>query len=282
MTRFPRLYATALGAVAVALVCMTAHAAQPPGGAPRRPGGAPVFGMRGGQSLLGLCNSESVRQYAKISDQQNEQVSKLAEKVRTERGEEFRKMFAGMRDLSDKEREERFAQIRKEAEKRNQELESQLVKILGADKVAVLKRIGWQTQGPRVLLDPSFQEEMGFDAALKERLQGIADKSREEMAGLFGRGRGQSEEERAKAREKFEAAQKALGKQLMAALPGEMKAKLKEKMGPAIPGLDKMREEMMRARMRRGPGGGRPGGEGEGGRRPGGEGQGGRRPRGGQ
>jgi hypothetical protein len=278
MARFPRLFHLASAALVLALVSMTADA-QPPGRAKQRPGGrfgqgfrAPGFGgsmMGFGQSLTGLCRSETARNYAKISDQEAKQVEELAEKLRAQRRERTGDR-PNFQEMTDAQRQARMEEFRKEAEKRNQELEAQLAKLLGSDKVAALKRIQWQMQGPRVLLNRGFQEEMGFSGALREQLQQIEqsarEKGRERFSGMFGEGRRPSAEDFQKMREAMEAAQKELGKELMGALPADMKAKLKEKLGKPVPGLDQIREEL-RASMRRPrggpPGEGRPGGRGQ-------------------
>lgn len=279
MARFPRLFSLASAALVLALVTMTADA-QPPGRGKQPPGGrfgpgrgGPGFGMMGfsgrGQSLTGLCRSETARNYAKISEQEAKQVEELTEKLREQRRERTGDR-PNFREMTDEQRQARMEEMRKEAEKRNQELEAQLGKLLGSEKVDALKRVQWQMQGPRVLLDRGFQQEMGFSEPLREQLQQIAqsamEKGRERFSGMFGEGRRPSAEDFQKIRETMEAAQKELGKELMAALPGEMKGKLKGKLGTPVPELDKIREEL-RASMRR-PGGGPPG-EGPGKRQPG-------------
>lgn len=291
MTRSPRVNVLGLAALLLAVAAMTVYA-QPPqrgqrgqrGG--RRPammrmGGGP--GMMGG--LLGLLRNRQVQEEVGVSEEEQEKLREVGEKMmeklrplfpqreggedmtpeqRRARMEEFRNMSDEEREKRRAEREEAMEKVRKEVEKMTPEVEKQIADILGRPKFKRLKQIQFQLQDIDALVTADIVQALGISEDQQKQIKAVIEernKKREELReqgrALFQGGfRERSEEEREKIgqqmqdlREKGEQLQQDARKKAMAVLTADQKAKLPDLMGEPF--------ELERPQF--GPGGGRQG-----------------------
>jgi Spy/CpxP family protein refolding chaperone len=131
-----------------------------------------MFGPPSGAMLLG---SEDVQKDLKLTDEQKEKYKEFSTKQR----EAMRELFAGG-ERPDREKMQ-------EIMKKNQEEGAKFVKDnLTADQAKRLKQIGYQVGGVNVFASEDVQKELKLTDEQKEKIKGIMDQMRKDMADIRG------------------------------------------------------------------------------------------------
>ncbi len=198
-----------------------------------QPGGGRGRGPRGGFGEAMLLQQASVQNELKLSDEQIQKVTELAEKQR--------EAFAGLGDLDPEERREKFA----EAQTSQRE---ELAKILSAEQGQRLKQIAWQQSGPQALANPEVATALELSDEQKQAVETAQTDMREQMRELFAGG---PDGDREAAREKMAELQKAASEKLDKVLTPEQQTKFKELLGTPFTG--EIQRPSFRGRRQREP-----------------------------
>lgn len=201
-----------------------------------QPGGGRGRGPRGGFGGAMLLQQASVQKELKLSDEQLQKVTELAEKQR--------EAFAGLRDLEPEERREKMA----EAQKSQRE---ELAKILSTEQGQRLKQIEWQQAGPQALANPEVAAALGLSDEQKQAVETAQTEMREQMRELFAAG---PDGDREAARAKMTELQTATNEKINKVLTAEQQTKLKELLGAPFTG--EIVRPSFRGRRQSGPGAG--------------------------
>jgi Spy/CpxP family protein refolding chaperone len=172
-----------MAAVVFAALLHSFALAQPGGGR-----GGPGFGGPGGfggGGVLGLAARDDVQQELQLVDEQQEELTAVAEEIRNEMRDEMRDMFTQMRDLSDEERRERFDEIRARLEEANADAEKRLEKVLLPHQFERLKQIDLQSRlqqrGAAALTSGELAKTLNLTDAQREKLEQRAEEVQQEM-----------------------------------------------------------------------------------------------------
>ncbi len=174
--------------------------------------------------------------------------------------------FANLRDLPEDERRAKMDEMRAKMQEFQKEQEKKIAEIIGMEKFGRLKEIELQMAGVSAMGRSEVADYLGLSQEQKDKIGQIMDANRgkamEKMRSLFtGDFRQMSEEERAAAREKMQAAQAELQKELetevMAVLTDEQKTKLGQMMGEPFAKMEELRQQVRESFGRGGFGGDR-------------------------
>jgi Spy/CpxP family protein refolding chaperone len=167
-----RAHLATLTLTVVATLAVSA-VAQPPGGRGGRGFGGPGGPFGGG--IIGLMQSDEVRQEIELSEDQEAELRTLRETVQDEIRNEMGDMFRGMRDLSDEERQARFDEIRTRFDEINKDVEGRLGKVLLPHQFDRVKQIDLQSRiqrgGASALSEGELAETLGLTEGQREQLR---------------------------------------------------------------------------------------------------------------
>jgi Spy/CpxP family protein refolding chaperone len=171
-------------AIVVAVVLFQSSAVAQPGGGRGGPGfGGP--GGFGGGGILGLAARDDVQQELQLVDEQQEELTAVAEEIRNEIGQEMRDMFSQMRDLGDDERRERFEEIRARLEEANADAEKRLEKVLLPHQFERLKQIDLQSRlqqrGAAALTSGELADTLNLTDDQRAKLEQRAEEVQQEL-----------------------------------------------------------------------------------------------------
>jgi len=135
------------------------------------PGRGFGFGFSGS---LGLIRNNGVQKELKLSDEQAEKATKIAEEL-------GRKMQEKLRDLSQDERREKFASVSREI---NDEAKTALKGVLSTEQSTRLDQITLQQRGIEAFADSQVQEKVKLTEEQKDKLKEIGASARSQMQEL--------------------------------------------------------------------------------------------------
>lgn len=183
-------------------------------------------GMFGPPSGVMLLNSEDVQKDLKLTDEQKTKVKDF----QTKRLEAMRELFSG----GERPDREKMQEIRK----KNQEEDAKFVKdTLTADQAKRLKQIGYQTGGVTVFASEDVQKELKLTDEQKEKIKGIMDQMRKDMADIRGgAGGGRPMQLTPEQQKKVEALRKEANEKLQDVLTADQKKTWETMTGPKFEG----------------------------------------------
>ncbi len=243
--RSPKLF-TLLTALALVVVSVQADAQQGQGQGGRGRGGFPGggFGGPGGGGKLGLLRRDEVKKELELLDEQNADIEKLGEEMRSQRSSVFaeiqnlpeaerraaiEKLQADRNALSQEERDKQDAERREQALAQQKEADAKLAEILLPHQMDRLTQIEIQQQGIGALTTEAVAKELGLSDTVKADIQATAraagEKARAEIQALFQGGN------RDGIREKMEAIQTGIETEVLAKLTQSQRDKFTEMKG---------------------------------------------------
>jgi Spy/CpxP family protein refolding chaperone len=178
------------------------------------------FGMGGGGAFILMA--PNVQKDLKLTDQQVEKVRDVLREVT----EKHRDDYASLRDASSEERVAKMATLNKTV---NEEVKKALA--LSDEQSKRYDQISLQARGVQAFTDPSVADKLKLSDEQKSKIREIAEAGRP-ARGAFNKDA--SEEERAEARKKMDAAQKENRSKVQALLSNDQKKAWKELTGEVI------------------------------------------------
>ena len=183
-------------------------------------------GMFGAQSGAMLLASEDVQKDLKLTDEQKEKYKAFS----TKQQEAMRELFSGG-ERPDREKMQ-------EIMKKNQEESAKFVKdTLTADQGKRLKQIGYQVGGVNVFASEDVQKELKLSDEQKEKIKGIMDQMRKDMADIRGgAGGGRPMQLTPEQQKKAEALRKEATEKVQEVLTSDQKKTWETMVGPKFEG----------------------------------------------
>lgn len=204
--------------VGLALVALCVSPTYAQGGGRNRGG----FGGRGGNPAM-LLGAEQLQKELKITEEQKGKIKEILEES-MKRGREG---FANFRDMTDEERTKAFAEM----QKRGEEVRKKLVEVLTTEQAQRFRGITLQLAGTSALTQPEIAQELKLSDEQVKQLKTISEETNKKRRELFSGGRGASEEERAKSREKMTQLQKDADEEALAVLTADQRAAMEKLKG---------------------------------------------------
>lgn len=247
--RSPKLFSLLTALALVAVVAVQADAQQGGGQGGRGRGGVPGggFGGPGGGGKLGLLHRDEVKKELELLDEQNADIDKLNEELRSQRSSAFaaiqnlpeaerraaiEKLQAERNALSQEERDKQDAERRAQALAQQTEADAKLAEILLPHQMDRLSQIELQQLGIGALLTEAVAKELGLSDAVKADIESTTrasgEKARAEIQALFQAGN------RDGIREKMEAIQTGIETEVLAKLTQSQRDKFAEMKGETL------------------------------------------------
>lgn len=214
---------TMLALVLTAAMVAPLYAQRAQRGQGGRGGARGMFGAPTGAMLLA---SEDVQKDLKLTDEQKEKYKAFS----TKQQEAMRELFSGG-ERPDREKMQ-------EIMKKNQEESAKFVKdTLTADQGKRLKQIGYQVGGVNVFASEDVQKELKLSDEQKEKIKGIMDQMRKDMADIRGgAGGGRPMQLTPEQQKKAEALRKEATEKVQEVLTSDQKKTWETMVGPKFEG----------------------------------------------
>jgi Spy/CpxP family protein refolding chaperone len=171
-----------LGCGVLASVLLLPCVAWAQGRGGRGPGGP---GGPGGGGMIGLLQSDEVRQELDLMDDQVEQLRTIGDDVRNQVRSELQDAFQGLRDLSPEDRQKRIDEIRAKVDTIVSQSQGRLQEVLLPHQFERLKQIDLQSRiqrgGPSALTEGELAETLGLTDQQKEQLRQRSQEVQQEL-----------------------------------------------------------------------------------------------------
>lgn len=169
-----------LVALAVALMVPCVALAQGGGGRGFRGAGGPAGG-----GMIGLLQSDEVRQELDLMDDQVDQLRAIGDDIRAQVRDELQGAFQGMGDLSPEERQQRIGEIRGKIDSIVSKSQGRLQEVLLPHQFERLKQIDLQARiqrgGAAALTEGELAETLGLTDQQKEQLRERSQEVQQEL-----------------------------------------------------------------------------------------------------